>query len=300
MKTIYYKISLLILIFIGGTQFVSAQKFEKEYHESFKVNKDVVISINTYYTDVVIENWNKNTVDISAKITVEGDSLKQEDANKYFENWQFDASGNKEKIKIRGKNNRFGGLYENLVLREIAEVPEMPEYPEYPEMPELSIRNLDILDSFKFSAPVLNEKMLESLKNLEVDSLNFDFDAYKKDKNYLKNWQKEARKKHHLIYFQRTFSDTLQHKKEIKKLKGELIKAKIEMAKQRKEIIVERQKLLKNQKLIRNKQRDAAKKIRAVLIKRKRVKLKKTIYIKVPKGAKFNMNVNYGSVKFPS
>jgi hypothetical protein len=288
MKTIYYKVSLLILIFIGGIQFLSAQKFEKKYHESFKVNKDVVISLNTYYTDVVIENWNKNTVDISAKITVEGDSLKQEDANKYFENWHFEAIGNSEKIRITGRNNRFGGLYENLVLREIAEV---PEFPEMPEMPEISIVNLDILDSFKYSFPVLN--------NIKMDSMSFNFEAYKKDKNYLKKFQKKAQLMAKKIRL-KMLKDTVARKKRVVEMKKVMAKMKVEMAKHKKEFAKQRQEMLLHQKDLRVELRTAAKKIRAVLVKRNKVKLKKTIYIKVPKGAKFNMNVSYGSVKFPS
>ncbi len=288
MKTIYYKVSLLILFFIGGIQFLSAQKFEKKYHESFKVNKDVVISLNTYYTDVVIENWHKNTVDISAKITVEGDSLKQEDANKYFENWHFEAIGNSEKIRITGRNNRFGGLYENLVLREIAEV---PEFPEMPEMPEISIVNLDILDSFKYSFPVLN--------NIKMDSMSFNFEAYKKDKNYLKKFQKKAQLMAKKIRL-KMLKDTVARKKRVVEMKKVMAKMKVEMAKHKKEFAKQRQEMLLHQKDLRVELRTAAKKIRAVLVKRNKVKLKKTIYIKVPKGAKFNMNVSYGSVKFPS
>lgn len=296
MKTIYYKVSLLILIFIGGIQFISAQKFEKKYHESFKVNKDVVISLNTYYTDVVIKNWNKNTVDISAKITVEGDSLNQEDANKYFENWQFKAVGNSKKVKITGRNNRFGGLYKNLVLREFAEVPELIEMP---EMPEISIENLNILDSFKYVMPVVNDIVFEiaDLNKFKIDSLSFDFEAYKKDKNYLKKYQEKARHQTEKIR-QRMLRDTIGRKKRVEEMKKAMAKMKDILVKQRKEFNKQRKVMLVRQKEMRNKQIAAAKKIRAVLAKRKKIKLKKTIYIKVPKEAKFNMNVSYGAVKF--
>ncbi|MFK5890521.1 MAG: hypothetical protein QM486_07305 [Flavobacteriaceae bacterium] len=321
MKTIYYKLIVLNLLFIGGIQLITAQTFEKKYHENFKVNKDVVISINTYYTDVVIETWNRNTVDVSATITVAGKDIKQEDADKYFKNWQFEALGNHQKVSIKGENSHFYAYLNRVTDRiPIPEMPPMPEIPEMPElavMPELSIKNLDILDSFKVVAPRILDsfkivaprmldsllantpRMLKALGNIKLDSLNFDFDAYKKDSSYLEKWQKKARKKHHLTYFQRTLIDTSKRKQDFETLKKDLEKAKVAVAKQRKEYVLQRKELLKNQTKMRLKQRDAAKKIRAVLVKRNRIKLKKTIYIKAPKGAKFNMKVSYGSVKFP-
>jgi len=293
MKIRYYKLTLISFLFFGGIQFTLAQKFEKKYHESFKVNKDVVISLNTFYTDVVIETWNRNIVDVNATITVEGKNLKQKDADKYFKNWHFEALGNHQKVSIKGNNYRFYGY---LVQR-----PETPRIPELPVIPELSIKNLDILDSFKLVAPVVNDFVFEAiaLNSLKLDSLSFDFEAYKKDKNYLKKYRKKAYAQA-LKIRQQVLKDTVARKKRVAELKKVLTEAKVEMAKKRQELIVQRQELLKHQKEMRSKQRDAAKKIRAVLVKRNNVKLKKTIYIKVPKGAKFNMNVSYGSVKFPS
>jgi len=291
MKTAYNNLKIVLIFFLGGLQFMSAQKYDKKYHESFKVNKDVDISLNTYYTDIVIETWNKNLVDVSAEITVEGSELKQEDAEKYFKNWHFEALGNHQKVSIKGNNYRFYGF--------LAPKPLTPAIPALPVMPELSIKNLDILDSFKLVAPVVNNFVFEAiaLNSLKLDSLSFDFEAYKKDKNYLRNYQKRAYAKA-LKIKQQMLKDTVGRKKRVVELKKVLTQARVEMAKQRQELIVQRQELRKHQKEMRSKQRDAAKKIRAVLVKRNKVKLKKTIYIKVPKGAKFNMNVRYGSVKF--
>ncbi len=298
MKIIYRNLTIVLAFFLAGLQVITAQKFEKKYHESFKVNKDVVISLNTFYTDVVIETWNRNTVDVSAIITVEGKNLNQEKANKYFKNWQFEALGNHQKIKITGNNNRFIGFYSNL---RVPGVPKTPPLPEIVVIPELSIKNLDILDSVKLVAPVVNDFVFEAmaLNSLKLDSISFDFEAYKKDKNYLKKYQKRAYAQASKIR-QQMLKDTVLRKKRVAELKRVLAEAKLEMESQRKEFAVQRQVLLKHRKEMRSRQRDAAKKIRAVLVKRNKVKLKKTIYIKVPKGAKFNMNVSYGSVKFPS
>ena len=60
MKTLRYKITI-VLLFIGLIT-VTAQKLEKKYTEKFKVNKDVVIDVNTRYTDIEIETWDKNEV----------------------------------------------------------------------------------------------------------------------------------------------------------------------------------------------------------------------------------------------
>ena len=46
------------------TTIVFGQKQTKKINESFKVNNDVLVEIDTRHTDVTVEIWNKNEVSI--------------------------------------------------------------------------------------------------------------------------------------------------------------------------------------------------------------------------------------------
>ena len=100
MKTYKYKLLSLFLVIAFSVQ---AQKFDKKITESFKVNSDVELVINTAHTDVSIETWNKNTVSIEAVMEVEGVSKKE--ANKILDQWKFEALENKDKVKVTSKSS---------------------------------------------------------------------------------------------------------------------------------------------------------------------------------------------------
>ena len=57
MKALPYKITLFALLVF--TTLLNAQTFDKKYKQEFKANADVVIDVNTRYTDIEIETWNK-------------------------------------------------------------------------------------------------------------------------------------------------------------------------------------------------------------------------------------------------
>ena len=94
--------------FLFAAFFISslhAQKFDKKITENFKVNKDVVIAINASNADIDVTTWNRNEVAVEAVITVEG--LTKKEAEKYLNNWNFEALGNKSKVKINANANQF-------------------------------------------------------------------------------------------------------------------------------------------------------------------------------------------------
>ena len=99
-KSYKHIITVFALCFLGTT---FAQKFDKKFTESFKVNKDVEVAINASNTEINVTTWNKNEVQVQAFIEIEG--LSKKDAEKYFEEWNFEALGNKSKVKITAKGN---------------------------------------------------------------------------------------------------------------------------------------------------------------------------------------------------
>lgn len=189
MKTLRYKISI-VLLFIGIIT-VSAQKLEKKHTEKFIVDKDVVIDINTKYTDIEIETWNKNEVVVEAYIDVKDES-DQKIIDDYLKKWNFEALGNKSRINIRSKNSGlidihafdFNSPNYDVLIRESLNnasenftfvLPELPEMPELAELPEMLIEIPEIME-------------LTELARLPT---KFDFDSYKKDKKYLEKWKKK-------------------------------------------------------------------------------------------------------------
>ena len=75
------KIKILIICLI--TTFGYAQKKLNKTSQSIKVNKDVVVNLNTNNVEIQLETWNKNTVEIEAYI--ESDMLTTEELKRALE-----------------------------------------------------------------------------------------------------------------------------------------------------------------------------------------------------------------------
>tara|TARA_R110002073_G_scaffold139232_2_gene289343 strand:- start:118417 stop:119478 length:1062 start_codon:yes stop_codon:yes gene_type:complete len=344
MKTLQFK-ALVVFVFVFITS-INAQKLDKKYTEHFNVNGDVVIDVNARYTDIEIETWNKNEVLIEAYIIIEGD-YEQKVIDDYLKSWNFEALGNKKSIKITSKSSglldihsinfdspNYERLYttniqnslENLqyVLPEIQSSLrvldtmhfEFPEMPEMPEMPEIETFLFDFDNSFH-DAYVIEK---------------FDFEKYKKDKNYLKEWKernKEALKGGDVKVSNNSISISIDRdevsKEELEKRMKELKIRQEVRQKELQERMKERQEelkvrnlelkerlektseerklaLVKRQEALAKRHEELAKsrvEIRDILVNRERVKIKRVLKIKAPKGAKFNMDVKYGSMSFP-
>ncbi len=315
MKALSYKIILItILIF---TTLLNAQTFDKKYKQEFKVNSDVVIDVNTRYTDIEIETWNKNEVTIEATIIIEGAS--KERADEIIKNWKFKALGNQDEIEITSKTISF--LTNNITHNITHGDNNIFVLSDFDfDFPEVSVGNLSILDSLhvmmpdvlNFSEPIFTA-VLEDF-HFTFDTPEFDYEKYKNDENYLKEWQEQMKKglekmqikmkknsaklKEELKVAQEGRKIALkkyaEHRKEAMKLRKEKLK---ERAEQRKELI-------KVKREVQEKRREELVKrrveIKNILIDRDKIKIKRIIRIRAPKNAKFNMNVRYGSMSFPN
>ena len=189
MKTI--KILALCLL----TTFGYAQKKLSKTSQSIKVNKDVVVDLNTSYVEIEIDTWNKDIVEVEAYI--ESDKLSAEELERALKAWNLKVEGSNDKVIISSRGGRATGLfgegdYSN-VLRdlefELADMPEMPEMPEFPEMPEMAefpaMPNMPEMPEM----PELPE-LPEGVKNI-----SFDYDKYQKDgEKYLAEWSKKYEK----------------------------------------------------------------------------------------------------------
>jgi hypothetical protein len=324
MKTLQYKI-IIALLSIGIA--ANAQKFDKKYTEEFNTKDNVTIDLNTRHTDIEIETWNKNKVVIEATIEIVG--ATEERAKEIIKNWQFKALGNTNEIEIISKTY---GLYgKRIIVSENNDLIHINDLDFDFVVPEVSVGNLAILDSLHIVMPdavhfpelMVIPEMNDF--NFSFDSLTFDYEKYKNDENYLKQWQEEMKKNLAKMRIElkensvRMKENTAQLQEELKAAQEERKIQLKEHAEQRKEAAKQRQlheemrreALIHKQKKqevkrrdhLESRKRDLAERrieIKNILADRDKIKINRVIKIKAPKGAKFTMDVSYGSVRYPN
>jgi len=322
MKVYKYKfLSILLLLAIG----LQAQTFDKKEKESFKVNSDVELVINTTHSDVTIETWNKNEISVEAVMEVEG--VSKEEADKILSKWKFEALGNKNTVKITSVSSNMDFNFDfdfdfsdmDIVIPEFEmqdihiDIPDI-EFPEMPEIPEM-------------------------------EEIDFDYEAYKNDSTYLKQYKMQVAEqvnkfknsdwKHKMD----SVKNSDEFKQAMEEVKRAAIEAKKEMLENKKlwkeqAVIAKKAALEAREEMLENKElwqeqaemaKEASKMAMDLIEEMKengtfdsihnfseniyfnygtsnnsKIKIKKHIKIKVPKGATFDLNVRHGKLNVPS
>lgn len=172
-----------------------AQKKEIKTSQSAKVNKDVVVELNTNYVEIEIDTWNKDEVQIEAYL--ESDELSQDELKKALKSWNlnFDATTDKVVISSNGGSStgslstpNYDVFLQDLEF-DLADLPKMPEMPPMPVLPDMADlpKMPDIPKMPEF--PELPE-LPESIK-----IINFDYEEYQeKGEKYLSQWSKQYEK----------------------------------------------------------------------------------------------------------
>lgn len=289
------KQGIIALGFCMGSLVGFAQKESRTYTESFNVDKDAVLDINTSYADIEFETWNKNIVEVAAVVELEG--ADKEEAENYFANAPIKIMGNSSRIEISSGSNNFAFLgsqdfeFEfgdlDIEIPEMApfvvEIPEIAPFPRFVEMPPLPL----------------------------TDAFEFDYKAYQKDgEKYMKEWQEEFKKsfdEKHQKKLEEWAKRMEERGKELEERMEEREKHREEMEKRREELIEQREAMqeLKHeerkarQEAMRLKSRHEGPNIFYFSTdgENKNFKIKKTIKIKMPKSTKIKMNVRHGEVK---
>ncbi len=324
---------LMATFFISGLQ---AQKFDKKFNETFKVNKDVVLAINATNADINVSTWNRNEVSVKAVITVEG--LSKKEAQKFLKNWEFEALGNRSKVQINANANRFLHFgdsnfkfdfdFEDIVIPEInfenlvIDIPEF-EMPEF-EMPEINLNFNEIwkeIDEYDFDNDDNDEAktfryqsngnhktvVIKSKKEWEKFKRSGEYAKMKKD---LRKTIKEATDKIKNIDMKKIHDQIKKAKIHIqkvdkKKLEAQIRKAKIQYEKIDKVKIKESLAAAKVsiEKMKRKMEKSYRNGDNIVIIEdgdsKKKVKITRKIIIKVPKNATFDLNTRHSKVKLP-
>ena len=187
------KIIVLLLLTVFS---VSAQNKLEKANQSIKVNSDVTIDLNTSHTNIEVDTWNKNYVEVEAYI--ESKKLSQEELKDALDTWNLDIKGTRDRVKITSKGSR--GSWDNDLSIKI-----------------LDEESIEALSNLPMEIGEGLEPLLESLGNLEVlkdlpealsvlripkspdgnYNVDFDYDRYQKEgEKYLDSWSKKYRKEY--------------------------------------------------------------------------------------------------------
>lgn len=174
----------LVLI---GTSVAFGQSKAKQ---SFDVKKDVAININSSYVTFEFETWNKNKVEIEASII--GDDLTAEERKELLDAWDFNVNGDRNEITI----SAHGGMDWDFDMPDLSGLESLK-----------NLEGLKGLESLKNLGPMLSDMLTPMLQNIEnnplppeflneLGDLEFDYDAYQKDKEgYKKKWEAELKER---------------------------------------------------------------------------------------------------------
>ena len=149
----------------------------RTYAESYPTNKETELNINTSHADLKFETWDRDLVEITAVVELEG--VPEEEAESYFKRDLIKIMGNSKEIEISTQGGgpfafSFSGThFEFPELAPLAHIMEEIEIPELHRFPELSVMP---------TMPPIPP----------VPFVEFDYKAYQKDKEkYMEQWRKE-------------------------------------------------------------------------------------------------------------
>ncbi len=185
-KIIYLKLALLLV-----TISVTAQQKLSKIDQSVRADKEVTVDLNTSHTNIIVETWNKDYIEVEAYI--ESKKLTKQELQKAIDNWDVTLTGDSDYVKISSKGSR--GLWSDdmsITILDEASVEALANLPETLELnlgPVLQkLENLEILG-----------ELPEKLKLLRIPkspdgnyNVDFDYDRYKKEgEPYLNAWSKK-------------------------------------------------------------------------------------------------------------
>ncbi len=319
---------LIAAFFISG---LHAQKFDKKFNETFKVNKNVLLAINASNADINVSTWNRNEVSVKAVITVEG--LSKKAAQEFLKSWEFEALGNRSKVQINANANsflhfgddafKFDFDFGDIVIPDINFDNFKIEIPEF-EMPDINLNFNDIwkeIDEYDFDsddhdgAKTFRYKSNGKHKTIVIKSKK-EWEKFKKSGDYakmkkeLKITLKKATEKiknidMKKIHEQINKAEIRMQKINKKQIEAQIRKAKIQYEKFDKVKIKES--LAAAKMSIEMMKHTMAKRYRngdnVIIIEdgnsKKKIKITRKITIKVPKNATFDLNTRHSKVKLP-
>lgn len=177
MKTYRHNTLLLLLMLFSVSLFSQNKKLEKTY----KTNNNVGIVIDARHTNVSFETWDRNEVAVEAFIDP---SISAAEAKSLIENWKLDITANAGEILIKSGGSRMRNM--EIDMAGFGEAMAQMQHLIAPLMTEMVAPLVENLSKNPPLPPDFAAKM---------GNLNFDYEAYKKDGDkYIKKWEAQIEK----------------------------------------------------------------------------------------------------------
>ncbi|WBL24885.1 hypothetical protein [Zunongwangia sp. HGR-M22] len=177
-----HKLNYIFLFLLGCTLHVTVIA-QDMMQRNYNVNSDVVVEVNAKNTNIVIENWDKNTVAIEAYID---GGVPQNEAAKIMDSWKLNTKGSKNKVQISSKSDMQINWNVDINDEELNDA--------LAQLPEIM-------------GPIMNDLVTPLLQNISenplppdlfanMGALNFDYQAYQEEGDaYLDRYEKQVDKK---------------------------------------------------------------------------------------------------------
>jgi hypothetical protein len=297
---LYKYIFTFIAISFLGTAF--AQKFDKKFTENFTTNKDVEVAINASNTDINVTTWDKNEVQIEAFIEIEG--ISKEEAEKYFKNWEFEALGNKRKVQITSKgNNAFNFKNDFVFFDDMNFDFEMPNI-DFSSFENIELPKMDFDFDFNFDFKDVFEDIDENMGKDGKYNFRWHDDDHDIVINTKKEWEEFKKSKKYAELKNKMHIDKEKLRKDFAESKEEMKRQLKESQEKYKKVDIEQVKkeLLKAKEELKKLKFEffPLKNSKETIINGKKIKIKKRLEIKVPKGATFDLNTRHCKVTLPN
>ncbi|WP_397362199.1 hypothetical protein [Olleya sp. R77988] len=190
-RIIYLNLMLLFVTFS-----VTAQQKLSKIDQSVRADKNVTVDLNTSHTNIVVETWNKDYIEVEAYI--ESKKLSKKEMQKALDNWDVSLDGDSDYVKITSKGSR--GIWSDDMSVTILDEESIEALANLPEKLELNLgpllkglENLEVLGELPEKLKLLNIPKSPD-GNYNID---FDYDKYKKEgESYLDSWSKKYRKEY--------------------------------------------------------------------------------------------------------
>lgn len=96
-----------------------ASEYKKEFSKTYPIDASALVELNTSFTHISLQNWDKNEVEIFVFVTV--DAASEEKANKIFEQIKIDLIGNRSKVEVKtnigDQNSKTGHFTINVQIK---------------------------------------------------------------------------------------------------------------------------------------------------------------------------------------
>lgn len=172
-----FKLNYLIIWLLCAT---SAMGQTKKLDKTLKTGSTVTVNVDATYTNVLVEQWDKNEVQVEAFLELP--KAEKMELEKALRDWKLDVSGNSTEVTIKSSgvlawdgNIDMAGLEEPL-----SKLPEM--------LAPIQQMMGPLLENI--SGNPLPPEFYENMGDL-----HFDYEAYRKDGDkYLDKWEKKVEK----------------------------------------------------------------------------------------------------------